>query len=574
MKAATPAATPARGDGAWRALARFFLQRQRRTLVWGLVLGVLTVLLGIGLLGLAGWFIAATALAGLQVATALMFDVFMPSAGIRLLALGRTFSRYGERLFTHDGTLGALALLRERLWRSWAQPEGARRLQRRPARLLFRITADIDALESPYLRALLPAAATLGAAVLAGVVVGWQSPLAGLALFAWLLLAGWGTAAWLARRAPRPAAQRAMALEALRARAADLVAGQTELALAGRLQAQCAALAAADKRMAAADDRLNRLEVRGAWLQGAAATLALGAVLAGAAGLVEAGHISVPVAALLLLATLAAAEPVAALRRGAMEAGRAALALRRVQPALQPPPELPHTDRPALTAASAANLGPLVFAYPGTGRPVLQLPALSLAVGERVALVGASGSGKSTLLALLAGELSTGDSAVQAQPAAWLTQRVDLFQDTLRDNLRLAAPEADDPALWAALQAAGLEAEVRALRSGLDTRLGEGGLGLSGGQARRLALARLLLSQRPLWLLDEPTEALDEATAQDVLARLAQQAAGRSVLIATHLRREAALADRLLALSQGRLVQEARRGSAGFDALLASLRSD
>jgi ATP-binding cassette subfamily C protein CydC len=126
----------------------------------------------------------------------------------------------------------------------------------------------------------------------------------------------------------------------------------------------------------------------------------------------------------------------------------------------------------------------------------------------------------------------------------------------------------------ALLQAAGLDADVRTLSTGLDTRLGEGGLGLSGGQSRRLALARLLLRPVPLWLLDEPTEALDAAVAHDVLQRLAQHAGARTLLIATHLRREAALADRLVCMRQGRIVAELRRGSPAFEAALNALRPD
>ncbi len=179
-------------------------------------------------------------------------------------------------------------------------------------------------------------------------------------------------------------------------------------------------------------------------------------------------------------------------------------------------------------------------------QPVLSDVTLTLNAGERVALIGASGAGKSTLLAAIAGEITPLSGSKSAQPACLLTQRTELFQDSLRDNLRLAAPNATDAQLHAVLYAAGLEDEVRALATGLDTRLGEGGLGLSGGQSRRLALARLLLRPAPLWLLDEPTEALDAATAHDVLQRLARHAGPRTLLIATHLRREAALADRLV----------------------------
>src|SRR5690349_15484454 len=171
-----------------------FLAAQPGQLALGAALAALTVLMGMALLGLSGWFITATALAGLNAVTAMRFDVFMPSAGIRLLALGRTASRYGERLVTHDATFGALASLRERLFRGWAAPGAAHQLLARPSRLLFRLTADIDALESFYLRMLVPAAAAFGAALLAGAVLGTMRAWMGAVLALWLVAAGWGIA--------------------------------------------------------------------------------------------------------------------------------------------------------------------------------------------------------------------------------------------------------------------------------------------------------------------------------------------------------------------------------------------
>ena len=212
--------------------------------------------------------------------------------------------------------------------------------------------------------------------------------------------------------------------------------------------------------------------------------------------------------------------------------------------------------------------------HEGSRVPALHALSLRIDRGERVAVVGPSGAGKSSLLALAGGELAPRAGRVDARPCTWLTQRTELFQDSLRDNLRLADPGADDGRLWSALQSAGLADEVQALAQGLATPLGEGGLGLSGGQSRRLALARLLLRPADVWLLDEPTEGLDTATARDVLRRLREHAGGRTLLIATHLRREAALADRLLCLRRGRIVADLRRGTPGFDAALAALRPD
>ena len=585
-----PVNAPKRRE-AWRDMQpvlQLFLKSRPRLLLLGAALAVLTVLLGMGLLGLSGWFITSTALAGLHAATAIVFDVFMPSAGIRLLAMGRTLSRYGERLVTHDATLAVLADLREQLFRGWARPEAARQLLLRPARLLFRLTADIDALESLYLRLLVPLASALGAALLAGVVLGALHGVLGLALVLWLVLAGGAMAAWLARRARPAAVRRALATEVLRARAVDLVAGQTELAMAARLMAQCDALALADQRLARADDALNRLEVRAGLAYGLTSTLTLVAVLLAVGALVGQGAIGAPAAALALLVVLTATEPWAALRRGALEAGRTWLAARRLGPHMASEvlvkeqqadqlatPHLPLTQTAQRSAdAMAVVLRDVTLAHPGSPVQVAQGLSLRIAAGERVALIGASGAGKSTLLAAVAGELSPRCGTLQAQPCSWLTQRTELFQDSLRDNLRLADPAASDARLMAVLESAGLASDVQALTAGLDTRLGEGGLGLSGGQSRRLALARLLLRDVPLWLLDEPTEALDAATAQAVLDCVAALAQGRTLLIATHLRREAELADRVLCLQAGVIVADWRRGSFEFDAALQALRAD
>ena len=582
---------PVKTRTAWRDMQpvlQLFLKSRPRLLLLGAALAVLTVLMGMGLLGLSGWFITATALAGLHATTAIVFDVFMPSAGIRLLAMGRTLSRYGERLVTHDATLAVLADLREQLFRGWARPEAARQLLLRPARLLFRLTADIDALESVYLRLLVPLAVALGAALLAGVVLGALHVWLGLALVLWLVMAGGTIAGWLARRARPAAVRRALATEVLRSRTVDLVAGQTELAMAARLGAQCDALALAEQRLARADDALNRLEVRAGLAYGVTGTLTLVAVLLAVGALVGQGAVGAPAAALALLIALTATEPWAALRRGALEAGRTWLAARRLAPHMTPEilvkevkevqvseQHMPLTGAMGGPAdAIAVMLSDVTLGHPGSPVPVAQGLSLRIAAGERVALIGASGAGKSTLLAAVAGELSPRSGQLQAQPCSWLTQRTELFQDSLRDNLRLADPAASDARLMAALQAAGLLDDVQALAAGLDTRLGEGGLGLSGGQSRRLALARLLLRDVPLWLLDEPTEALDGATAQAVLACVAALAQGRTLLIATHLRREAELADRLLCLQAGVIMADWRRGSFEFDAALQALRAD
>lgn len=563
-----------------------FIRTGGRRLALGAGLSTLVVLAGMALLGTSGWFITSAALAG----SAVMFNVFVPSAAIRLLALGRTFGRYAERTVTHDATFGVLAALRERLFRGWATPDAARALLRRPSRLLFRLTGDIDALESIYLRLIVPAGAACGAALLAGLVLANLDWRLGLAMFVWLLAVGWGVTLLVARLARPVALRRVRALERLRAQAIDLVAGQTDLALAGRLPAQCDQLARLDMTLARHDAALHRLDTGAGWLYAVGGHVTVAAVLLAVGALAQqvASHpaqqqvqqLGAPAAALALLIALAALEPFAALRRGAIEAGRSWLAMRRVAPRLRqqddanvPAPPGTGTGIGTGTGTGTALLlhAATVF-HPGRTGAALHAVDLRIAVGEGVAVVGSSGVGKSTLLALAAGELAAQAGQVWARPATWLTQRTELFCDSLRDNLRLADPAATDGQLWAALQAAGLEQDVRGFAQGLDTLLGEGGLGLSGGQSRRLALARLLLRRADFWLLDEPTEALDGATAADVLARLARHASGRTLLVATHLRREAGLADRLLVMKDGRIDADLRRGTPAFDAALDTLR--
>lgn len=558
------------------ALARTLGQMSpRRWWLGGAILATLTVVMGMALLGLSGWFIAATAIAGLVPATAWVFDVFMPSAGIRLLAMGRTASRYGERLVTHEATLAVLAALREKLFIGWSQPNAAKQLELRPARLLQRLTADVDALDSLYLRLIVPVASAAGAALLTGVILGVLSWWLGLAIFVWLCVVGWGLTWWLARSSHIPALQRTVALERLRAQAVDVVAGQTELLMAGQLPKGCQQLMHIDQRVAQADHALNRLDAKAATSFGVAGAITLAAVLAAAGVLVQTGHIGAPGAALALLVALTAMEPFAALRRGALEAGRTRLAARRLGEKIQTSTKVESGQCVKhLPAGYAVVMEHVTVQHASSAVPALKDVSLQVLQGEKLAVIGPSGAGKSTLLQVLAGELPVTSGSVAALPSVWLTQRIALFQDSLRDNLRLAAPEATDEALWCALEDAGLAADVRAMPKGLDTMLGEGGLGLSGGQARRLGLARLFLADQPCWLLDEPTEGLDAATAGDVLQRLMSRADQKTVIFCTHLLREASMADKLIRVMSGSVASQAKKGAVTFDADVQCLRPE
>lgn len=560
------------GLRALRPILALYFREKKYLLLAGMLLAGITVLAGILLLGLSGWFITATAIAGLSVATAVAFDVFIPAAGIRFLAILRTGSRYFERLVTHDAMLAVLASLREKLFRSWAKPQAAHDLLRRPAKLLFRLTADIDALDSLYLRVLVPAGAAVATALVCTLALGLINLWLGLAIGSALLIVGLGLPLIIALRARKSMRRRTKATEALRARTIDMVAGQVELIMAGRMEAQAKAVQYADEHLAKADDKINRLDVMAGAGFGIVSALMLAGALVAVSGLAQNGNVSAPLAVFVLLVVLSAFEPFAALRRGALELTRTILAAQRVNPNLVN--DTPDFSKPELPKDGQAVVFDHVSArHDGGVVDVLHDVSFSLNSHEKIAVIGASGAGKSSLLALIAGELQAVSGQVLALPATLLTQKTELFQDSLRDNLLLANPQSGDEALVQALQNAGLGEVLAQMPQGLSSALGEGGTGLSGGQQRRLALARLFLHDTPVWLLDEPTEGLDEQTAHDVLQSLATMGAARSFIIVTHVKREAMLADRLLVMQHGRIIENVSRQDPRFEVLMGELRA-
>ncbi|KYO55890.1 ATP-binding cassette domain-containing protein (plasmid) [Tistrella mobilis] len=556
------------------ATAALFFRMRRKPLLGGIALAALTVLAGVALLGLSGWFITATAAAGSAAVTALAFDVFRPAAGIRMLALLRTGGRYGERLVSHDATLGLLAELRERLFRAHARADRARALKARPARLLHRLTVEVDALDTVYLRVLLPAAAAVITAALAALALSLIDTRLGAGVGLGVAVTGIALPLVLARAADRPARRRAAALEALRMRTVDLVAGQTDHLMTGRIGAARDHAAAAETRLALTDDRLNRLDTAAAAGFGAASAVLLAGSLAAAAGLVQAGIATVPQAALVVLVALALMEPFAALRRGVLDLGRTVIAARRLLPMLKPRPAPPPPAADPPPAPSALVIEDLRFAHQGATAPLFDGLSLALARGERVALLGPSGAGKSTLVELIAGERLPDHGRIRALPHSLLGQATELFADDLAGNLLLADPAATSDRMLAALDRAGLGQLVREHMAGLGQRLGEGGEGLSSGQRRRMALARIFLRDAPLLLLDEPTDGLDARTAAEVLTTVKELPQTQTILVVTHLRREAALADRLLIMEGGRITGDLRRGETEFRAALDRLRPD
>lgn len=543
-------------------IAGFFWAGQRTALLRGWALSLTVLLAGAALLGLSGWFITAAAIAGI-VGIGVDFDVFRPSAGVRFLALGRTAARYGERLLTHDATLRGLTELRVRLLRHrLALPfEALGRL--RGALALNRLTADVDALDGLPLRLILPVTAALGAFVVAFLMLWW---LVDLRVAAWIVLGfvlgAAGVLIPAARMADTPSRMAERAQQAMRARLIDLLRARTDLTVYGQLGVQEAAVLDADTRALAARATLDAIERRAGLIIQSTATLVAAGALAIGGMLALDGAIGPAPAALGFFAALALVEGLMPLRRAVAELGKMNDAARRVAPEIALPDQVVAHAAPAIDrAAPALELDHVRFARPGAQAPLFEGVSLAVQQGEIVALTGKSGTGKSTLLALASGTLTADAGAVRLSGAGigdWpeaglrahlglLPQRSALMSGTVFQALALGKADLTDGAAWAVLEAVAL-ADVIEARGGLGLELGEGGSGLSGGESRRLALARLILRRPQVLLLDEVTEGLDDDTARAVLAGLRRWVPDAAILLASHRSAELGFADRQVAL--------------------------
>jgi ATP-binding cassette subfamily C protein CydC len=548
-----------------RRLFRIFLHVWRphfRSLALGALLSALVLAAGVALLGVSGWFITATGMAGLA-GVGVAFDVFRPSAVIRFLALGRAAARYGERVLTHDATLSGLAELRGQLLASMASNPLRRLAALNGSERLNHLTLDVDALDGLALRLVIPFAS--GLVVVSGfvAVVGWVEgasiALSQAASYGLGLALAFSLALTLARRPSRLAHR---ALQALRLRYIDLMRARAELMVSGEMQIRRAAVIHAQDRLQIQQTRIDRADRLSGFILSAAGACAAAASLFLGVRLAQAHVINPAVAAFGFFSALAIAEVISPIHRGLTELGRMLDAARRVDAELFATNIRPE---PVATAASFAADGAVLamadLSFRQNGRMVLNDVSLRIGAGQTLALTGPSGVGKSTLLLLALGQLTPERGEIRIAGnniaalserdllarACMLPQRSALISGSVFDALRLGCPELGEEEAWRLLAAVRLD-HVIAEKGGLDASLGEGGAGLSGGEKRRLALARVLARRPALLLLDEPTEGLDDETAGAVLAGLRACLPDAAILMASHRQIERDWADAVLEL--------------------------
>ncbi len=526
-------------------------------LLAGLGIAMFSALSGIALMTLAGKGVAAgVAGGGLIGISALLW--------LRPFVLIRPTARWWERMATHDAAFRALADTRVWFFRRLAERRPGGIGMGGSGDLLGRLIADVDALDRFYLGAVVPAAGALAAVLAIAVLLGAEPWL--LLLMALPLLLALVVPLALAPATARAATDAAARRGEMRAAAVDPLAGLEDTLAANAEPAATARLAAADAAMMQAQ---RRLIGRGAMAGALGQTLTQMALLGGLAWGLWVGSTGAALAVLALFLGIAALEMLGLMpRAGAALATAGAGARRLFETTDAAPPVIEPTTPSAMPEGRELRFEAVRFGWRAGAPPVLDGLDLTLRPGERVAILGPSGAGKSSLAALLmkfaapqSGRITLGgvDIAALAAPElrhriAYLAQDARLFDDSIAANLRLAAPEAPDAALWRALAKAGVADFVRGLPEGLETLCGEGGSRFSGGEARRIALARALLPPAALLILDEPTAGLDAKAARAFLATLGTAAEGRSLLLLTHELTGAEPLDRALRLAGGRLL--------------------
>ncbi|MGW2209542.1 thiol reductant ABC exporter subunit CydD [Streptomyces sp. NPDC001781] len=547
------------------ARVRSVAAARRGRLLLALLLGSLALGCAVGLMATSGWLISRAS----QQPPVLYLLVAVTAT--RFFGIGRAVFRYGERLVSHDAVLRMLADTRVAVYKRLERlaPAGLRGTRR--GDLLSRLVSDVDAFQDYWLRWLLPTGVAVVVSAASVGFTAWLLPEAGAALAVGLLLAGVGVPLVTAAVARRTERQLAPARGELATRVTDLLTGTAELTVAGALPSRMAATRQADGTLTRIASRSAGVTALGdgltALISGLTVTVAALLGAQAAAG----GRIHGVLVAVVVLTPLAAFEAVLGLPLAVRHRQRVARSAERVYEVLDAPVPVREPERPREAPASPFPLvvRDLTARHEDQHRDALHGLDLTLDRGRRIAVVGPSGSGKTTLAQVLLRFLDPGSgtytlAGVEAAEmdgdevrrlVGLCAQDAHLFDSTVRENLLLARRDATEADVRDVLLRARLLDWVDGLPEGLDTHVGEHGARLSGGQRQRLALARALLADFPVLVLDEPAEHLDLPTADALTDDLLAATEGRTTLLITHRLAGLAAVDEVLVLDAGRVVQ-------------------
>nr|WP_202437690.1 thiol reductant ABC exporter subunit CydD [Streptomyces sp. SID5910] len=547
------------------ARVRAMSAARRGRLGLALLLGSLALGSAVGLMATSGWLISRAS----QQPPVLYLMVAVTAT--RAFGIGRAVFRYAERLVSHDAVLRMLADTRVAVYRRLERlaPAGLRRSRR--GDLLSRLVADVDALQDYWLRWLLPACTAVAVCAASVGFTAWLLPEAGAVLAAGLLAAGVGVPLLTGAVARRAEHRLAPARGVLATRVTDLLTGTAELTVAGALPGRAAEARRADGTLTRIASRAATATALGDGLVALISGLTVaGAALTGVQAVAD-GRLAGVAVAVVVLTPLAAFEAVLGLPQAVQYRQRVRRSAERVYEVLDAPEPVREPERPREAPASPfpVVLEGLAARHAGQERDALAGVDLTLAEGRRIAVVGPSGSGKTTLAQVLlrfldpdAGSYTLAGTDADAlagddvrRLVGLCAQDAHLFDSSVRENLLLARKDATEPELRAALARARLLDWADSLPDGLDTLVGEHGARLSGGQRQRLALARALLADFPVLVLDEPAEHLDLPTADALTADLLAATEGRTTLLITHRLAGLDAVDEVIVLDEGRVVQ-------------------
>lgn len=533
----------------------------------GMFLAFATLVTSIGLLTLSGWFLSAAAVAGLTIARE-TFNYMLPGGGVRGFAMARTAGRWGERVVSHDATFKLLADLRIFFFKKLTPLIPGRLSKLRDADLLNRLVADVDAMDHVYLRLVSPIIVGVFGIASLTIFIAWFDLAIGLTLGAILLtlLLLWPIIFYkLGKHNGETLTQNKAKL---RIATLDWVQGHSELVLFGAEPKYREAISTHQ-------DSLIKNQFKNAHYTGLASALLLLAngwslvlIIWMAADGIN-GHPPGPMVAMMAFATMASFELLMPIAGAFQYLGQTLESARRLNEVLSATPDVVFTESGTETSQNYdIQLSNVNYRYHGSDHDALKSVSLSLNAGQKLAIVGQTGSGKSTLLQLLtrqfdvtSGELRLGGSSIDQwtekglrQSISVVSQRVDILNGTLKDNLQLAKPDASDEEMKQILAEVGL-AHLNE-NMGLDAWLGDGGRQLSGGEKRRIGIARAVLHDAPIMLLDEPTEGLDKQTENQIMQLLSKHTIDKTVVFVTHRLVGLEKMDMICLMEQGEIVEQ------------------